>query len=47
MSIELEEDEGEYGAVYLGGEVCHRYVPAPPDWSSNTAACGEGNRVEW
>ena len=24
MSIELEEDEGEYGIVYLGGEICRR-----------------------
>ncbi|MFE5672113.1 hypothetical protein ACFQ58_10970 [Agromyces sp. NPDC056523] len=47
MSIELEEDEGDYGAVYLGGEVCHQYVPAPANWSSDVNACGEGNRAEW
>ncbi|MFE6256612.1 hypothetical protein [Agromyces sp. NPDC057865] len=42
MSIERYEDEDEYGTVYLGGEVCRQYVPAPPDWSSNPP-CGEGN----
>jgi hypothetical protein len=41
-SIELEEDEGEYGAVYLGGMICRQYVPATPNWSS-TPPCGEGN----
>ena len=34
MSIELEEDEGEYGTVYLGGEICRRYVIATPDGAS-------------
>ena len=42
MSIELEEDEDEYGTVYLGGEICRRYVTATPDWSANLP-CGEGN----
>ena len=46
MSIELEEDEGEYGTVYLGGEICRQYVTAPPDWSS-VPSCGEGNFAEW
>ena len=46
MSIELEEDEGEYGTVYLGGEVCRRYVTATPDWSIKPP-CGEGNFAEW
>jgi hypothetical protein len=42
MSIELYEDEAEYGAVYLGGEVCHRYVVGFDGWSSMDP-CGEGN----
>ena len=46
MSIELEEDEDEYGTVYLGGKICHRYVTATPDWSS-MPPCGEGNFAEW
>jgi hypothetical protein len=44
-SIELEEDEGEYGTVYLGGAICHRYVIATPDWSAKPP-CGEGNFAE-
>jgi len=44
-SIELEEDEGEYGAVYLGGQICREYVPATPNWSS-LPPCGEGNFAE-
>ena len=46
MSIELEEDEGEYGIVYLGGEICRRYVTATPDWGLKPP-CGEGNFAEW
>ncbi len=44
-SIELEEDEGEYGTVYLGGDICRRYVTATPGWS-NMPPCGEGNFAE-
>jgi hypothetical protein len=46
MSIELEEAEGEYETVYLGGEICRRYVTATPDWSVKPP-CGEGNFAEW
>ena len=45
-SIELEDAEGEYGNVYLGGRICHQYVTATPDWSS-VPPCGEGNFAEW
>lgn len=45
-SIELEEDEGEYRAVYLGGRICQRYVPATPGWS-NGPPCGEGNYYQY
>lgn len=45
-SIELEEDEGEYDAVYLGGMICKQYVPAAADWS-NLPPCGEGNFAEY
>jgi hypothetical protein len=44
-SIELDEAEGEYGAVYLGGAICREYVPATPGWS-NFPPCGEGNDAE-
>ena len=46
MSIELSEAEGEYGTVYLGGEICRQYVTATPDWSIRPP-CGEGNFAEW
>jgi hypothetical protein len=42
MPIEPDEVEGEYGTVYLGGEICRRYVTATPDWSL-MPPCGEGN----
>ena len=46
MPIEPDEVEGEYGTVYLGGEICRRYVTATPDWS-RMPPCGEGNFAEW
>ena len=42
MSIELYEDEIEYGTVFLGGEICRQYVLATPDWNGQPP-CGEGN----
>jgi hypothetical protein len=44
-SIELDDAEGEYSAVYLGGGICQRYVPATPNWSS-MPSCGEGNDAQ-
>jgi hypothetical protein len=46
MPIERDEVEGEYGTVYLGGEICRHYVTATPDWSI-MPPCGEGNFAEW
>lgn len=42
MPFEREEVEVEYGAVYLGGEICRQYVLATQDWSM-MPPCGEGN----
>jgi len=44
-SIELDDAEGEYDAVYLGGGICQRYVVATPNWSS-MPSCGEGNDAQ-
>ncbi|WP_173923140.1 hypothetical protein [Agromyces sp. Marseille-P2726] len=46
MSIELEENESKYGAVYLGGAICRQYVRATPNWSMSPP-CGDGNFAEW
>ena len=45
MPIERDEVEGEYGIVYLGGEICRRYVTATPTGAWPTR--GEGNFAEW
>lgn len=42
MPFEREEVEADYGAVYLGGEICRPYVLAAPNWSSGPP-CGEGD----
>ena len=36
--------ESEYSAVYLGGRICKKVVPAPNDYMQDIeAACGPGN----